>query len=259
MKVVVTGASGNAGTAVLRALRDAPEVSDVVAVARRIPRRTPPAPYDVASWVSVDLGGSRHPDTLAALVGAFSRADAVVHLAWAIQPSHDRDRLRRTNVLGTQRVLEASRQAGVPHVVVASSVGTYSPVHDDARYGEQWPTGGIATSDYSVDKAQVESILDAHERDFPDTLITRLRPALIFQRDAGSQLKRYFVGPLVPPAVVRGRVPVLPWPAGLRVQGRTCRRPRAGVRGGPTAQARRRYQYRCWRRVACAAGGPGGG
>lgn len=61
-------------------------------------------------------------------------------------------------------------------------------------------------------------MLDAHERQHPDTLMTRVRPGLIFQRDAGAQLMRYFVGPLVPPAMVRGRVPVLPWPEGLRLQ-----------------------------------------
>jgi nucleoside-diphosphate-sugar epimerase len=49
-------------------------------------------------------------------------------------------------------------------------------------------------------------------------LITRLRPAQIFQRDAGSQMVRYFIGPLVPPAILAGRVPVLTWPRNVRIQ-----------------------------------------
>lgn len=218
MKVVVTGASGNAGTGLLRALRGAQDVGEVVALARRVPRRTPPAPYDVASWRSVDVGAPDRDSVERTLVSAFSGADAVVHLAWAIQPSHDRDRLRRTNVLGTERVLAAARRAGVGHVVVASSVGAYSPVHHGRLLTERWHTGGIPTSDYSVDKAAVEAVLDQHERTCPDIRITRLRPALIFQRDAGSELMRYFVGPLVPPALLSGRVPLLPWPRELRLQ-----------------------------------------
>ena len=218
MRVVVTGASGNAGTGLLRALRNADDVTEVIGIARRVPRRTPAAPYDIASWVRVDVGARSGSSTIRTLADAFAGADAVVHLAWEMQPAHDRQRLWRTNVLGTERVLEAAREAGVEHVVVASSVGAYTGVRNDRLHTEQWHTHGIPSSDYSVDKAQVERLLDTHEHLHPDTLITRVRPGLIFQRDAGSQLMRYFVGPLVPPAIVRGRVPVLPWPEGLRLQ-----------------------------------------
>ena len=49
-------------------------------------------------------------------------------------------------------------------------------------------------------------------------IITRLRPALIFQRDAGSEIRRYFIGSLMPPRVLDGRLPILPWPSDTRVQ-----------------------------------------
>ena len=218
MKVVVTGASGNVGTAVLRALGDADDVTAVVGMVRRTPRRTPAPPYDNATWVSVDVGGADERAVGETLVAAMEGADAVIHLAWAIQPNHDRSRLRRTNVLGTARVLSAARAAHVPHVVVASSVGAYSPSHDDDLHGEDWPTKGIPSSEYSVDKADVELLLDEHERLHPDTLITRLRPALIFQRDAGSEIHRYFMGPAVPPRILDGHVPMLLWPHATRVQ-----------------------------------------
>lgn len=218
MKVVVTGASGNVGTAVLRALREADDVTDVVGIARRIPRSTPPPPYDVASWVSVDIGGPNQERVVHTLAAAMANADAVVHLAWAIQPNHDRQRLRRTNILGTESVLTAARWARVPHVVVASSVGAYSPSHDDTLHDEQWPTMGVPSSEYSVDKADLERVLDAHEREDPDVTITRLRPALIFQRDAGSEIQRYFIGRWVPGTLLDGKLPMLPWPAGTRIQ-----------------------------------------
>jgi len=218
VRVVITGASGNVGTALLRALGDAPELTSVVGVARRIPRRTPPPPYDLASWVSVDVGADNGPVVVSKLADAMVGSDAVVHLAWAIQPNHDRERLWRTNVLGTARVLEAARAVGVGHVVVASSVGAYSASRKDVARDESWPTGGIESSEYSVDKAALERLLDAHEQRHPEVLVTRLRPALIFQRAAGSEILRYFVGPAVPPAIFRGHFPVWPWPSGTRIQ-----------------------------------------
>jgi len=218
MKVVVLGASGNVGTAVLRALREADDVTEVTAVARRTPLRTPPAPYDVASWTSVDIGAHDGDAVTRTLAQAMDGAAAVIHLAWAIQPNHDRVRLRRTNILGTSRVLAAARAAGVDHVVVASSVGAYSPSHDDALHDETWPTKGIPSCEYSVDKADLEQLLNEHQSDHPEVLITRLRPALIFQRDAGSEIMRYFIGRWVPASAFKGNLPTITWPYSTRVQ-----------------------------------------
>lgn len=218
MKIVITGASGNAGTALLRALRDAEDVDHVVGIVRRAPHRTPPAPYDRASWVSVDVGGRSEEQIVTVLKAAMDGADAVIHLSWAIQPTHDRAHLRRTNVVGAARVLRAAREAHVPHMVVASSVGAYSPSRDDELHDETWPTEGIPSCEYSVDKADVERLLDEHEREHPEMLITRLRPALIFQRDAGSEIQRYFIGRLVPPRLLDGNLPLLPWPRDTRIQ-----------------------------------------
>ncbi|GIG35172.1 NAD-dependent epimerase [Cellulomonas pakistanensis] len=213
------GGSGNVGTAVLRRLRDDPTVTALAGVARRAPRRTPPAPYDTADWHAVDIG-ERGPDgpVVERLRRVFAGADAVVNLAWLIQPSHDRDQLRRVNVDGMRRVLDAVVAAHVPHLVVASSIGAYSPSYSDDPRDEEWDTGGVRTSDYSVDKVAVERLLDEAELRHPALTIARLRPALVFQHAAGHEIKRYFLGPFVPSGVLDGRLPVLPWPAGFRVQ-----------------------------------------
>ena len=218
MRVVVVGASGNVGTALLRRLATDATVTSVVGVARRIPDGTPPPPYDIASWCAVDIGAPGHDEEVVHLLtGAVAGADAVVHLAWAVQPSHDRARLRATNVVGTRRVLEAVRRAGVPQLVVASSVGAYSPAPDDGARTEEWPTDGVRSSSYSVDKAAVERMLDEAAIRLPSLSIARLRPALIFQRAAGREVGRYFFGPFLPERAL-GHLPVLPWPASLRLQ-----------------------------------------
>lgn len=227
MRVVVVGATGNAGTALLRALHAEPRVTSVLGMARRLPDRNA-EPYRYAEWAPVDLaadGGSADgAETGAdAVVGQltehFRGADAVVHLAWLVQPNRDRDLLRRTNVEGTRRVAEAVARAGVPHLVVASSVGAYSPVDDDGPRREDWSTGGVPTSHYSVDKAAQERVLDELEAEHPEVTVARLRPALIFQADAAQSVVRYFLGPLVPTQLLRhGRPPALPLPTGLRLQ-----------------------------------------
>lgn len=61
MTIVITGASGNVGTALLDALGS--DDVDVVAVARRAPD-TRAAPYHHARWVTCDLGGDEAPAVL---------------------------------------------------------------------------------------------------------------------------------------------------------------------------------------------------
>ncbi|WP_182111282.1 MULTISPECIES: NAD-dependent epimerase/dehydratase family protein [unclassified Actinotalea] len=219
MRVVVVGASGNIGTALLRTLRREEAVDSVVGIARRVPTTTPPAPYDVARWVGTDLAAGPDEPVVAALADAMAGADAVVHLAWAMQPSHRRDVLRATNVDGTARVIEAVARAGVPHLVVASSVGAYAPVHDDVPRTEDWATQEVRSSSYSVDKVAVERLLDEAEVLHPWLRIARVRPGLVFQRRAAAGIERYFLGPAAPAAALRlGRLPVLPWPRGVRMQ-----------------------------------------
>ena len=219
MRVVVVGATGNAGTALLRALHDEGRVTSVLGIARRLPDRQA-APYRHAEWVAADIATEGTDEAIVTqLAEHFRGADAVVHLAWLVQPNRERNLLRRANVEGTRRVAEAVARAGVPHLVAASSVGAYSAVDDDTPRGEEWTCEGIPTSHYSVDKAAQERVLDEFASAHPEVVVARLRPALIFQADAAQSVVRYFLGPLVPTQLLRrGRLPALPLPTGLRMQ-----------------------------------------
>lgn len=208
MRVVVLGATGNVGTALLEALCVDERIEEIVGFARRAPSFTMPK----VGWVTGDV---RNAD-LAAL---FAGAAAVVHLIWKIQPSRDRAETRSVNIDGTERVLEAVRRSKVPVLVHASSLAAYSPGPDDPRRAvdETWPTNGIATSFYARDKAAVERRLDALEAELSSLRLVRLRPGMTFQRSAAEQIRRYFLGPLWPSPVVRpGWMPVAPTPRDLR-------------------------------------------
>ena len=186
MRIVVAGASGNLGTALLRRL--AGTEHEVVGVARRLP----PAdaePYAGASWHAMDFADA---DAGARLTEVAAGADAIVNLVWGFQPSRDVDYLERTGVGGVRAVLAAAGAAGVPHVVQLSSVGAYSPGAYGIRVDESWPTSGAADFAYSAHKAAAERLLDAAEAEHGDSLtVTRIRPGLVVQRAAGSALLRY--------------------------------------------------------------------
>ncbi|HEY4267887.1 MAG TPA: NAD-dependent epimerase/dehydratase family protein [Galbitalea sp.] len=215
MRIAVIGATGNVGTAVLRRLAALPEVDAIVGVARRSPVARIGQYRDVA-WHEIDVGDE---DARGRLRRALAGSDAVIHLAWALQPSRDEPSMWRTNVRGTANVLAAAAEAGVKQIVVASSVGAYSVGPKRRRVPESWPTGGVPTSPYSRHKAINERAMDVFELDHPDIRLARIRPGLVFQRDAGSEIARLFLGPLVPAGVLRRVRPrVLPLPTGFIVQ-----------------------------------------
>ncbi len=200
MRVVVTGATGNVGTSLLPALAADPSVTSIVGLARRRPE----VEWPKVKWVVADV--SRDD-----LDGPFRGADAVVHLAWLIQPSHRLDVLEATNVSGTKRVFEAAARSGARTLVYASSVGAYSPGPKDSRVDEGWPTEGVGSSFYSRHKAATERLLDHFEEEHPGVRVVRLRPGLIFKRDAASGIRRLFLGRLLPPQLLRpSRIPVVP-------------------------------------------------
>ncbi|MCW2715959.1 MAG: NAD-dependent epimerase/dehydratase family protein [Frankiales bacterium] len=202
MRIVVTGATGNVGSRLVPQLLDHPDVGSVVGLARRLPAE----PDARAEWHAVDVA----QDDLTALVRG---ADVVVHLAWLLQPAHHPDEMRRVNVIGTQRVLDAVAAAGVPALVHASSIGAYSPGPADAarRVAEDHPTHGISTSTYSRHKACAERMLDAFEQEHPERRVVRLRPGVVLQAEAASELARYFFGAFVPQSLVRASLlPVVP-------------------------------------------------
>jgi UDP-glucose 4-epimerase len=208
MRVVVVGATGNLGTSLLRALAGEEKVESVVGLARRQPEISMPK----VEWAPADV-------TRDDLAPHFAGADAVVSLHWLIQPSRDLNWMWMTNVEGNSRLMRAVREAGVPALLYSSSVGTYSPGPKDRAVDESWPRDGIPSSYYARHKAEVERRMDRFEAENPEIRVVRIRPALVFKKEAAQGIRRLFGGPFVPTVLARpSLIYVIPEIEGLRGQ-----------------------------------------
>lgn len=211
-RIVITGASGNVGTALLRRLADDPADYDIVGITRRRP--PPDDVYRSVSWHQLDLA---HPGVEIRLHKLFRGAACVVHLAWGFQPTRITGYLDAVAINGSAAVLSAAHDAKVRHLVHMSSVGAYAPGRYGEKVDESWSTAGVKSSAYSRAKSAVEGMLDAYERRNPDGVgVTRMRPGFILQRDAASGLRRYTLPAYIAARWVRW-LPLLPLDRSLAV------------------------------------------
>ncbi|HSC73485.1 MAG TPA: NAD-dependent epimerase/dehydratase family protein, partial [Gaiellaceae bacterium] len=169
-----------------------------------VARRRPELDFPKTEWATADVAESD-------LVRLFRSADAVVHLAWLIQPSRDPAQLWRVNVEGSTRVFRAVADAGVRALVHASSVGAYSPGPEGPRRRRELADVRRAHERVLPREGRGRAPLDRFEREHPVIRVVRLRPALSFKRESASEQRRLFGGPFVPGSLLRrGLVPLVP-------------------------------------------------
>ena len=124
------------------------------------------------------------------------------------------------NVDGSRRVFEAAARAGVQALVHASSVGTYAPGPKDRAVDESWPHTRHPDPLLLAPQGRGASgCWTSFEREHPAMRVVRLRPGLIFKREAATGIRRLFAGPFLPGALLRKElIPVVPDVPRLRFQ-----------------------------------------
>lgn len=150
LTVAVTGATGDIGKSVVRALEDDERVGRIIGMARR--------PFDPAEhgWERAEY---RQGDILdrESVDGLVAGADVVIHLAFVIFGSHDETHL--VNLEGTRNVFEATVAAGAERLVYTSSVAAYGFPESGHVLTEDDEPAGTDRFYYSAQKAELEAVL----------------------------------------------------------------------------------------------------
>lgn len=173
LDVVVTGATGTFGRALVPLLEADDRVGDVVGLARRA------VPVDELGWTTATMRSADVRDP-ASLTAAFEGADVVVHLAFLVTGASSREVTTAVNVEGTLNVVRAAAEAGVQRVVYASSAAAYG-FFDDNPIGirEDWPTRPDRRFFYAQEKAELEQLLHDELAEHPGLELYLLRPPIV--------------------------------------------------------------------------------
>ena len=109
------------------------------------------------------------------------RPDALVHLAFVVNPMHDEQAMYEIDVGGTQNVLEAASTAGTGQLLVTSSATAYGAFPDNpVPLTEDHPVRGVSDFEYARDKAEADRLCQLWACRHPDRVMTIVRPCIVF-------------------------------------------------------------------------------
>jgi UDP-glucose 4-epimerase len=121
------------------------------------------------------------------------RPDALVHLAFVLNPMRDEHTMYDIDVNGTQNVLDAAAAAGTPHVLVASSTTAYGAWPDNpVPLTEDDPVRGMPGYEYARDKTEIDRLCQLWAARNPDSLMTIVRPTIVFGPNVDNYIVRFW-------------------------------------------------------------------
>jgi UDP-glucose 4-epimerase len=183
MRYLITGGSGYIGTRLVSLLSSREDTGEIVICDVR-----PPATYRPRTrFERMDV---RDPAGVRALVERV-RPDALVHLAFLLDPIHDEALMYDVDVNGTHNVLEAAASAGVRQVLVTSSTAAYGAFPDNpAPLTEDHPVRGVPTYNYARDKTESDRLCQLWAANHPDRVMTIVRPCIVLGPNVDNSLVR---------------------------------------------------------------------
>ncbi|MBI5526653.1 MAG: NAD-dependent epimerase/dehydratase family protein [Deltaproteobacteria bacterium] len=190
--IAITGVSGYVGQHLLRHIgKEGPR--SVVGVDMSTPLYSPPN----LKFFNLDVRQEYLGEVLAR-----EKCEAVVHLAFILNPGVNARLMHEFNVEGTRNVLAAAARAGAKRVIVMSSTAVYGANADNPPFiTEDRPLRGHPGFPYVRDQTAVERL--AAEAMANGAGVTVLRPCIVYGRRTRSFLLDFL-----------RNMPVLPMPDG---------------------------------------------
>ncbi|MGZ5333737.1 MAG: NAD-dependent epimerase/dehydratase family protein, partial [Solirubrobacterales bacterium] len=183
MRYLITGGSGYIGGRLTDVLAPREETELIVDVDVNPPARQHPK-------VEFVQGDVRDAAAMAELL-ARHKIDALLHLAFLLNPIRDEERMYDIDVNGTESVLRAASEAGTQQVLVTSSASAYGAFPDNPNpITEDWPVRGVPDFSYARHKAEADRVCQLWAARHPDRVMTIVRPAIVFGPDVDNFIIR---------------------------------------------------------------------
>jgi UDP-glucose 4-epimerase len=183
MRYLITGGAGYIGSRLVDLLSRREDTERIV-VCDVAP---PPVYRPKTEFARVDV---RDRDAVRAALER-SGADALVHLAFILNPSHDEHLMYDVDVNGTHNVLEAAAAAGTGQALVTSSATAYGAFPDNpVPLTEDDPVRGVSSFAYARDKTESDRLCQLWAARHPDRVMTIVRPCIVFGPSVDNYLVR---------------------------------------------------------------------
>ncbi|NIM92416.1 MAG: NAD-dependent epimerase/dehydratase family protein [Anaerolineales bacterium] len=192
--LAITGCSGYFAKVLMPLIEEDPDIERVVG----IDVNEPPAE---AEWSKLEFHKMDIRDP--SLEDVIRGAEALVHLAFVLLRTPKDDNLDDINIRGSQEVIKTAARLGIPKLIIASSTVGYG-IHPDNPnpLTEESPLRPNEDLYYSRQKAANEAFLDDFCKEYPEIIVTRLRPPTVAGPSADPDQMASMVAKTVP--VVRG-------------------------------------------------------
>jgi UDP-glucose 4-epimerase len=183
VRYVITGGSGYIGSRLVDHLALREDTERIVVCDVRPPRAFRPK----VEFEQLDVRDREAAQSVLARV----EPDALVHLAFILNPVHDEHFMYDVDVNGTHNVLEAAGAAGTQQVLVTTSAVAYGAFPDNpVPLTEDDPVRGVASFSYARDKTESDRLCQLWAAKYPDRTMAIVRPCIVFGPNVDNYLVR---------------------------------------------------------------------